>query len=78
MHMLVKITANDDGDPTDNPDDWHLVDPSNHQGAAALCTQYFFGDGESAAEFEVKDVKRGGITCQLCLDMVKSFKAVKL
>lgn len=78
MHRIVKILTNDDGDPTEHPNDWHLVDPSNSQGAAALCTQYFFGDGESSVVYQEKFVERGGITCKLCLEKLNNYKRVKL
>lgn len=79
MSELVRIIVDDDGDPTDNPDVWHLVDPCNEQGPAALCTQEFFGPGESGlCEFETKTAKRGGITCPRCLEKIKTYKALKL
>lgn len=77
MHRLVKIIKNDDGDPTGD-DNWHLVDPGNEQGDASLCTQEFFGLGESNAEFETKEVERGGITCPRCLRKVRDYKAIRL
>lgn len=76
-NTLVRITVDDDGRPTGN-DAWHLVDPGNSQGPAALCTQEFFGDGESDCEFECKIVKRGGITCSECIRILKIYKKVKL
>ena len=64
MNVLVRITHDDDGSPKRDPDMWHLVDPGNSQGNAALCTQEFFGGGESACKFQTKEVKKGGITCR--------------
>lgn len=78
MNRLVKITHDDDGDEKDDRDVWHLVDPCNEQGPAALCTQEFFGFGESRCRFETKEVKRGGITCPTCLGSLEIYKAVKL
>jgi hypothetical protein len=77
MNNLVKIIADDDGELTNN-EDWHLVDPGNAQGNAALCTGEFFGGGESTVRFEMRTVQRGGVTCRTCLDLVKIYKAVRL
>lgn len=77
LNELVKIIRSDDGDLTEN-DSWHLVDPTNDQGPAALCTQEFFGFGESMVEFETKTAKRGGVTCPECLKKIRLMKAVKL
>jgi hypothetical protein len=77
-HLLVRISRDDDGEQKPDWQDWHLVDPGNPGGEAALCTGEFFGVGESACEFETKFVRRGGITCQVCLDRLRSYKAVKL
>lgn len=77
MHSLVRIIRDDDGRETRNRA-WHLVDPGNSQGPAALCTQEFFGEGESECMFETKSAVRGGITCDDCLRILKTYKAVKL
>jgi len=77
MHSLVKITSDDDGDEKPDPQ-WCLVDPSNFSGPAALCTQEYFGDGESSCVYETKEVRRAGITCRLCLEKLKLMKAIKL
>lgn len=76
---LVKIINRDDGSESGD-DSWHLVDPSYPTGGAAtLCTQEFFGIGESGGViFEEKQICRGGITCDRCLDIVKMIKRVKL
>lgn len=78
MNHLVRILSDDDGEDKDDANVWHLVDPCNEQGPAALCTQEFFGDGESACTFEEKNVARGGVTCSKCLKIVRTYKAVKL
>lgn len=78
MNTLVRIITNDDGEPTGNPFDWHLTDPCNRQGAATLCTGEFYGIGESACTYEVKEVLRGGITCKLCNEFIRTYKSVKL
>lgn len=78
MNRLVRITVNDDGDAQDTGHLWHLVDPANGQGDAALCTGEFFGHGESRCEYEIKTAARGGITCPECLAILRLHKAVKL
>lgn len=77
MNILVKIIRDDDGEYVELPV-WHLVDPGCDLGSAALCTGEFFGGGESAVEFETKQVRRGGITCPDCLRKLRAYKAVKL
>jgi hypothetical protein len=78
MNKLVQIIKDDDGFPKDDADVWHLVDPCNDQGPAALCTQEFFGIGESVCEFKTKMVNAGGITCPECLRKIRDYKAVRL
>lgn len=77
MNTLVKITKDDDGTITEN-ESWHLVDPCNEQGRAALCTQEFFGFGESQCEFKTKTSLKGGITCPKCLEIIRTYKRVRL
>lgn len=76
MNKLVKLITNDDGD--EEAPFWHLVDPANDMGPATLCTGEFFGAGESSCTYEVKAVKRGGITCPNCLGKLRTYKAVRL
>jgi hypothetical protein len=76
MNHLVKILSNDDGDKISDPV-WCLV----HQicgGNATLCKGEYFGFGESGCVYEIKKVKKGGITCLQCLEIIKKIKAVKL
>ena len=75
-HVVVKIFIDDDGEPIDKPV-WHLyeVDGGGHH---ALCTGEFLGVGESAAEYKTKEVSRGGITCESCLEIIRRHKAIKL
>lgn len=75
---LVRILIDDSGHPHELAAYWHLVDPCNAGGPATLCTGEYFGFGESACEFDLKEVKRGGITCPQCLADLKTYKAVKL
>ncbi len=77
MNELVKIIRDDDGVLTRN-NDWHLVDPCNDQGPAALCTQEFFGFGESSVEYERKSVARGGVTCERCIKKIEGYQRVQL
>lgn len=76
-HELVKITVDDDGDEKPDPK-WCLVDPTNGGGPATMCTAEFFGYGESGCVYEIKAVKRGGITCEDCLKKIRLIKAIKL
>lgn len=75
MHNLVKILTDEDGEPM--PPVWHY--PFNNGDAdRVLCSGQVFGDGEGTATFEIKQVQRGGITCEECLKLIKAFKKVKL
>ena len=77
-HGLVRIITNYDGEETGDCS-WHLVDPSNPCGDAPLCSGEFFGEEEECRiTFEVKHVKRGGITCLICLERLKAYKAIRL
>ena len=74
LNYVVKITVDDDGYEIKNAK-WCLVDPCNYQGRAALCTQQYFGYGESACIYETKN---GKITCEKCREMIKKYKSIKL
>jgi len=75
-NVLVKIFGDDDGTEIDHPV-WHLYE-TDGGGPHALCTGEFVGDGESACVFELKEVARGGITCDDCLEILRRHKAVRL
>lgn len=77
-NTLVQILVDDDGNEPNHPEDWHLTDPCNWQGAATLCTGEFYGVGESVCVYKEKQVVRGGITCANCLKMIKKYKSIKL
>ncbi len=77
MNQLVKLLSTDDGDENIDPK-WCLIDPGNFMGQATLCTGEFFGQGESACRYELKEAERGGITCGKCLELLKIYKAVRL
>jgi hypothetical protein len=76
MHTLVKIVVNDDGDKVNEPK-WHWI-VDHFDSERILCTMEAFGFGESSAEYKIKTVNRGGITCSQCLQLIKEFKAIKL
>lgn len=83
MQTVIKITAYD---PLDMGNDeiqdcdagWHLVDIHSDSDPRILCSGFVFGRGASAMKYELKKVKRGGITCYECLRLIKAYKAVKL
>jgi len=75
MHSLVFFITNEDGEP-DKPV-WHFVrtdGPSPH----ALCCGQVFGYGEGAAQYKTKQAKKGGVTCEECIAIIKGIKAIKL
>lgn len=74
-HTLVKITSNDDGDKIQNPK-WHWI--MTIDADRTLCGGEAFGEGESNAKFKLKTLKKGGITCPLCLSIIKEIKAIEL
>ncbi len=74
MNNVVKITRDDTGEKIKFAK-WCLVDPCNGQGSAALCTQQFFGYGESNCEYEEK---MGKITCPECIKTIKTYQNIKL
>jgi hypothetical protein len=76
MHDLVKIIINEDGDKVDDPK-WHWIE-NNGDSERTLCGGEVFGFGEGNAEYKIKTVNRGGITCSQCLQLIKEFKAIKL
>ena len=77
MNNLVEILSDDFGEPRDEDlQYWHLV--WNDCGAQTFCQGEFFGKGESGCEYEVKSVKKGGITCPECLFKIKEIKKIKL
>jgi hypothetical protein len=75
-HVVVKICVDDDGTTIDNPV-WHLYE-TDGGGHHALCTVEFLGGGESRCVYETKEVKRGGITCERCLEILRRHKSIRL
>lgn len=75
MNQLVKILVDDCGEVIENAK-WCL---SIHDtGNMAFCSGQFYGEGESACKYEFREIVRGGITCENCLDKIKRIKSVKL
>ena len=75
-HQLVRTFTTDDGERNESPR-WHWFQ-IHGDAKRTLCTGEAFGPGESAVEYEIKEVKRGGITCEDCLKIIKDIKEIKL
>lgn len=78
-NQLVKITINDDGDiiPIDKQK-WCLVDPRPFMDTSrTLCTQEAL-DSDTSAQWDEKTRVKGGITCEDCLKIIATYKAVRL
>lgn len=75
MPFVLRRTRDDDGVEI-HGDDWHVGDPSA-EAPRILCTGEAI-DGNSGVILEEKETKRGGITCEKCLYIVRRFKAIKL
>ena len=81
-HTLVKILIDQDGDVVDDPL-WHLGDaPTGDPGILCTGEFYTYGCADGAAtegiSYEQKTVKRGGITCERCLDHIWEMKSIRL
>lgn len=78
MNHLVKILSDDNGEARENHlQYWHYIDTVCGD-PCTLCESEFFGLGQSGCEYEVKQTKRGGITCPTCLRRINIIKAIKL
>lgn len=78
MNHLVKILTDDSGEPREKKfQTWCLIVYENGTNRA-FCSGEAFGGGDSACDYERKTVKRGGITCEKCIDRIKEIKAIKL
>jgi hypothetical protein len=81
MNNIVKQLVNDDGAKI--PEDeqvWHLQRDISGD-TALLCTGEFIHYGSASGNgeiYELKETKKGGITCPDCLGIIREFKAVKL
>lgn len=74
MNYLVKMITDEDGEEQEPL--WHFV--TSEDSERCFCDGQCFGHGEGAATFETKTVKRGGITCPRCLELIKLIKSIKL
>jgi len=75
MNIVYRRLRDDDGNEI-HEDEWHIADPSADV-ARILCTGEAI-DGDSLVILDSKEVKRGGITCKKCLQIIKDFKAIRL
>ena len=79
MNHLIRILTSDDGEIYDEDFAklWHVaIESAGCTGT--LCGGEVVGYGNSACEYKYKAVKRGGITCDKCIEVLKSIKGVKL
>ena len=77
MNHCVKFITDHDGSAfKDNF--WHLVFDDFTGIRRTFCTGDVIDEGETDAEVRHKHVKRGGITCDDCLDKIKQIKSIKL
>lgn len=81
MNKLAKQLINEDGEPVELEEQcWHLQDVGTTE-MQLLCTGEpldFGSQTGNGAEYVFKETKRGGITCKVCLSIIKAFKGVKL
>ena len=76
-HTLVKVIKTDDGEKVNTTDQTWCATAFGGNTTRTLCTGEAI-DGSSDVEVETKTVKRGGITCEECLDAIKHYKAIRL
>lgn len=73
---VVKITHDEDGRKVHDPK-WHYV--TNWADAPrTLCGGEVFGEGEGSAVFKTKQLKKGSITCGVCIEFIKEIKSIPL
>lgn len=75
-HRVVKLLTNDDGDKYPNTY-WHFVEKRG-DAPRTLCGGECFGDGETSLLFKEKVVEKGGVTCPICLSIIKYYKSINL
>ena len=75
-HKIVKILSGDDYEVRENAV-WCLSEESCGD-SSTFCDNEYFGYGASSAEYEVKIVEKGGITCEKCLRKIKRIKELKI
>jgi len=79
MNHLVKILIDDDGESIPPEEQtWCLVSPNPICDTPRTLCKSEVLDIDTDAVWKSKTVKKGGITCQDCIQIVKAFKAVKL
>lgn len=78
MNILIRIRTDEDGDEIPRSEQkWCLADPSPFSDTQrVLCDQQVLED--TISEWDIKYVKKGGITCEKCIETIKKFKSVKL
>ena len=76
-HTVVKINADEDGEPTDDKR-WHLISPAPSDEGRTLCDGTDMTSISERVHYASKEVARGGISCADCLEIVKKFKSIKL
>lgn len=75
--LRYRITKDRDGSLVE--DDfklWHVSAPGGDTDQL-LCSGIAM-DAAGDIEVDVKEVRRGGVTCQLCLSAIREVKAIKL
>ena len=82
MHTIAQMTLNEDGEAFPYGRDWHAGD-SRSGTNVLLCSGECYDDvgqldAEGTAKCTTKTMKRGGITCQNCIEIIRSIKAIKL
>lgn len=76
-HLVMMIKDDDNEIISEEGRKWCLISSSAGSNVT-LCTGEVFEPGEGVAEGISKTVTRGGITCKICLDIIRRIKAVRL
>jgi hypothetical protein len=78
MQTLAKQLINEDREKV-LPEDmrWHALEEVTSD-RALVCTGEFVDFGAGAGDYIFKNVNRGGITCEECIERIKYFKSIKL
>ena len=78
-NSLVKIFIDEDGLKVPKEDQrWCLADPSPQLDTERVLCSGQVLDIDTHAQWEEKITKRGGITCDKCLEAVRGYKQIKL
>lgn len=78
MNNLVQIISDEDGEFVEPDDRVWCLSVVGGGGPMCLCSGLVFGYGEGSATYIEKTVKRGGVTCEVCISAIRELKAVKL